>query len=406
MNYEEKYRTKRLEGIILSPIRVISDQARKLKEEGKPVIFFSMGEPDFNTPDAIKEAAVRALRNNLTHYSSNRGVLKLRREVSKKLYRDTGVLYNPDTEIIMTNSGAEAINNAFYSVINPGDEVILPTPSFINYECLIKMCGGTVIDIPLKPEKQFQLDVEEIAGHITAKTRLIVINNPCNPTGAVFTEDGLKALAKLAVERDLLVFSDEIYSNLVYENTKFVSIASFPGMKERTLLMNGFSKTYAMTGWRLGYLAVPEWIVDSILRTHQYSCTSGITFIQEGVAEAMNCEETLKEVEYMRCEFARRRVLVMKKLDGIRGITYVKPYGAFYIMLEVSGTGLSGEEFSRRLLEEEYVATVPCTAFGKEYNNFIRMSYAASEADILEGLDRIEAFVGRIPGRGLQQFGG
>lgn len=381
---------KRLENVVFSPIRQISDRARALKEGGKDVIFLSAGEPNFNTPQPIKDAVIEAINANRTHYCSNRGELVLREQIAKKIYEDTGVSYDPVNEILVTIGGAEAINHAFLATIDQGDEVILITPAFINYECMIHMCGGVVVEVPLRAENQFQLDIHELESKITTKTKMIVINNPCNPTGTVYSYEILKRLSELAVEHDLLVFSDEIYNKLVYDDVKFYSVASFPGMKERTLMMNGFSKTYAMTGWRLGYLAFDERLLGRFLRVHQYATTSGVTFVQEGVAKTMNLPATNQEVEAMIIEFANRRVRIMELLDEIEGIHYVKPDGAFYIMVDVSKTGLSGQEFSDKLLNEYYVATVPAIGLGRECKDFIRMSYAASMSDIERGLARMK----------------
>lgn len=386
----------RLEDVKFSAIRVIMDKARAMAEEGKNVISFSAGEPDFNTPKAIKEAAIHALNRNLTHYCSNRGVLKLRKEIAKKIEKDTGVCYNPETEILVTIGGAEAINHAILSSVNPGDEVIIFTPAFVNYEALVHMCGAKVVEIPLQPENGYQIDLDILKSKITEKTKMAVINNPCNPTGSVYSKESLEGLAKLAAEYNFIVFSDEIYSNLTYGDAQFYSIAQFPGMKERSIVLNGFSKTYAMTGWRVGYLAVDERMMGKLVKIHQYTTTSGNTFIQEGLSESMNAEETLKEVQFMKQEFSKRKVLFEKGLDEMPQLSYVKAKGAFYILINVAGTGLTGKEFSRRLLDEKYVATVPADGFGSGLSDYVRISFAASEKDILEGLRRIKELLNTI----------
>ncbi len=383
----------RLNNVIFSPIREVTDKAGRLQAEGRDVIYFSAGEPNFNTPEPIKQATIQAINDNFSHYCSNRGMIGLRREIAKKIQEDTGVAYDPETEIIVTSSGAEAINNALLSSISQGDEVLLFSPAFISYECLIHQCGGKVVYVPLKDTDGYQIDVEQVEKRITGKTTMIVMNNPCNPTGAVFSSQSLEKLARLAVEHNLLVFADEIYNRLVYDGASFTSIASFPGMRERTIMMNGFSKTYAMTGWRVGYLAADKRMTGKIMKVHQYSTTTGVTFIQEGLARAMNLEDTRREVSDMVDAFARRRRLAMEKLDEIEGLSYVKPYGAFYIMVNVSSTGLSGEEFAFRLLEEKYVAVVPAVGLGKECGDYIRLSYAASDENLLRGFKRIKDFV-------------
>ena len=392
-DYDLMQGAERLKEVSFSPIRVIMEKARAMTAEGCPVISFSAGEPNFNTPEKIKQATIRALENNLTHYSSNRGVLELRKEIAIKALAETGNSYDPETEILVTNSGAEAINHAIVANVNPGDEVIVFTPAFINYESLVKMCGAALIYIPLKPENGFQFDIDEVKAKITDHTKMIIMNNPCNPTGVVYSYEVLEELAKLAVEHNFLVFADEIYNRLTYDGQKFYSIASFPGMKEHSIIMNGFSKTYAMTGWRVGYLLVDARMMGHIVKVHQYSTTSGNTFIQTALAETMNDPETLAEVDGMVKAFERRKHLFLTLLDGIDKLTYIEPMGAFYIMINVSGTGLDGATFADRLLKEKYVATVPAVGLGKECGDFIRVSFATSDENIKEGLKRIKEFV-------------
>lgn len=385
--------SKRLEKISFSPIRKMMDKVKQMQNHGLDVVSFSAGEPNFDTPKAIKNATIEAINNNFTHYGSNRGLLKLRKKISEKISNEIGIGYDPETEIIVTSSGAEAINNAIISVVDPGDEVIIFTPGFISYESVVNLCNGIVVDIPLTMENNFQINIEDVKKKITNKTKLIIINNPCNPTGVIYTKETLSELSKLACENNLLVFSDEIYSNLTYDNIEYYSIASFPGMRERTIVMNGFSKTYAMTGWRVGYLLSDARLINNITKVHQYSTTCGTTFIEEGLANSMDLESTKEEVSYMISKFGERRQLFLDGLDKIKKLSYAKADGAFYIFVNVSKTGLTGEEFSNRLLDEKYVATVPGVGLGKECVDFIRISYATSEENIIEGLKRIEEFV-------------
>ena len=387
---------KRLRNVKFSPIRTIIDKAANLRSKGYDVIALSAGEPNFNTPQDIKDATIAAINQNFTHYGSNRGLLKLRKLISADFFKETSVSYNPETEIVITCGGAEAINNAILSVVDEGDEVILFTPAFVSYENLVRLCGGIVVDIPLKKEDHFQINIENVKRSVTEKTKLIIINNPCNPTGVVYSKEVLSALSQIAVENNFLVFSDEMYSKLTYEGEKFYSIASFPGMKERSIIINGFSKTYAMTGWRLGYILADQILLSNIMKTHQYSTTCATTFIQEGLANSMHSEHTINEVDFMISEFAKRRILLLEGLDRIPKFSYVKPYGAFYIMVDVSKTGLTGEEFATRLIDEKYVATVPAVGLGKECIDFIRVSFAASDDSIKEGLKRIEEFVNSL----------
>lgn len=395
-DYDLMQGADRLKNVSFSPIRVIMEKAREMTAEGYPVISFSAGEPNFNTPEKIKQATIKALENNLTHYSSNRGVLELRKEIAKKALAETGNSYDPETEILVTNSGAEAINHAIMANVNPGDEVIVFTPAFINYESLVKMCGATLIYIPLKPENGFQIDIAEVKSKISEHTKMIIMNNPCNPTGVVYSYEVLEELAKLAVEHNFLVFADEIYNKLTYDGQKFYSIASFPGMKEHSIIMNGFSKTYAMTGWRVGYLLVDARMMGHIVKVHQYTTTSGNTFIQTALAETMNSPEVLADVDNMVKAFERRKHLFLDLLDGIDKLSYIEPMGAFYIMINVSGTGLDGATFADRLLKEKYVAVVPAIGLGKECGDFIRVSFATSDENIKEGLERIKEFVSSL----------
>ena len=385
-------------GLQPSLIRTVLDRGAALKAEGKPLISLSVGEPDFPTPAPIREAAKKALDDGWTHYGSNRGAPGLRKIIAEQLEKSTGVSYDPAWEIIVACGGAEALNNTILAFVGKGDEVIIPTPAFVSYKNLTILAGGVPVLIPLDPEKDFQPDPEEIARHITPRTKMIILNNPNNPTGAVYKREVLEKIAELAVRNDLLVLSDEMYSRLVYDGTEFVSMASFPGMKERTIIVNGFSKTYAMTGWRLGYLAAPKALADVIIKVHQYSTTCSPTFIQMGLAEALEDPETEKETCAMIERFAARRKLLLSLVSEVPKVRAVRPMGAFYLMLDVSGTGLDGMTFAMRLLEEKYVATVPAVGLDEASGRFIRISYAAAEESLKEGIARMKEFV-----NGLQQ---
>lgn len=376
-----------------SPIRTILDRAAALRSSGKNVIPFSAGEPDFPTPETIKQATMKAIAENYSHYASNRGLPALRRILSGMLKAGTSVSYDPESEILITSSGAEALNNAILTFVNPGDEVMIPTPAFVSYKNLVRLAGGTFIDIPLRPENGFQLDADEIERHITPRTKMLILNNPNNPSGAVYDREILAKVGELAVRYDLLVLSDEMYSRLVYDGAQFVSMASFPSMKERTIVVSGFSKTYAMTGWRLGYIAADRALLSAVLKVHQYSTTCSPTFIQQGLVDSLELPETEKAVEDMLAAFARRREIILQGLRAIDGINPVIPKGAFYVMADVSATGLSGTDFAMKLLEESNVATVPAIGLGDSCGDYIRISYAASDENITEGLHRLEIFL-------------
>lgn len=395
-SYDLSAGARRLEKVEASPIRTILDRAAAMRAQGLPVIPFSAGEPDFNTPTDIKEAAIRAITNNFTHYTSNRGYEPLRNVLKSYIKQETGVNYDPKTEILVTSSGAEALNNTIMTFVDEGDEVIVLTPSFISYKCLVNLCQARFVDVPLDARKNFQVDVDAVRAAITDRTKMLILNNPSNPTGAVFSRESLEAMCKLAVEHNFLILSDEMYSRLVYDDAKFYSVASFPGMKDHSIIISGFSKTFAMTGWRLGYIATDAKLAARILRTHQYSTTCSPTFIQVALSEAMESARTKKEVREMIAAFAHRRRNIMRGLSEIEGLRYVEPQGAFYIMVDVSGLGMNGAEFAEKLLEEKYVATVPAVGLGSTCGDFIRISYATSDKNITDGLRRMKELAAEL----------
>ena len=387
---------KRLAKVGASPIRVILEKAAGMRSQGLPVIPFSAGEPDFNTPTDIKTATIHAIEENLTHYTSNRGYPKLRVELHNYIKEFTDVDYDPDTEILITSGGAEGLNNSILAFVDAGDDVLVFTPSFVNYKSLTNMCGANFIEVPLDSKNDFKVDLDLLEKAITPQTKMLVLNNPNNPSGTVFTKSELQAICDLAIKYNFLILSDEMYSRLVYDGEEFHSVASFPGMKERTIIVSGFSKTFAMTGWRLGYITADAKLADRILRVHQYSTTCSATFIQAGLAEAMNSVRTRAEVEDMLVAFAMRRKLIIEGLKAIPGLSYAMPYGAFYILVDVSGLNMTGNDFAAQLLDKKYVATVPGTGFSPACTNYIRISYATSENNITEGLRRIKEFVEEI----------
>ncbi|QHQ61579.1 aminotransferase class I/II-fold pyridoxal phosphate-dependent enzyme [Anaerocolumna sedimenticola] len=392
-DYDITQDSNRVKKVEPSLIRTVLNRVDELRKSGNEIIALSAGEPDFNTPVDIKEATINAINQNHTHYSSNRGYEKLRKKISEKTLEETGILYDYRSEILVTSSGAEAINNTILSIIDEGDEAIIFSPAFVNYENMVKISGGIPVIINLKPENQFGIDIGEVKKHITEKTKMLVINNPNNPTGAVYDNSILKQLCELSIKHNFIIVSDEMYSSLVYDDAGFTSVSSYPGMKERSVIINGFSKTYAMTGWRLGYITASEKRINGILKIHQYSTTCSPTFIQIGVEAGMDTEHTKKDISAMIHEFAERRILLMKGLDKINGLSYVIPKGAFYIMVDVSETGLSGMEFASRLLEEKNVAVIPGVGLGKMCSDFIRISFAASTKNILEALNKIDDLI-------------
>lgn len=385
---KENIYAKRIDQVQMSSIRVVMEKVEKLKSQGKSVVSLCAGEPDFNTPEGIKKATIEALNDNQTHYSSNRGYLGLRQKVAQLLKEQTTVDYDSDQEIIMTCGCSEAINNACLAFIEPGDEVIIFTPAFVSYQNTVLLCEGIPVEIPLKASNGFQIDIEELKSKITNKTKMMIINNPSNPTGAVYQKEILEKVCQLARENNILILADEIYNQLDYEK-QYVSIASFENMKDYTIIVNGFSKAYAMTGWRMGYIAASKKHIDHILKVHQYTTTSQMTFAQIGMAKAIDQEDVKKEVQHMIQTFHERRTFIMEQLDQCAMLSYVKPHGAFYIMVDVSKTDLTGQEFADKLLEYG-VAVVPANGFGKNLNNFIRISFASSKENIEEAIVRIK----------------
>ena len=387
-----QYQPRRFETMFLSPIRTFNEKAAARKQAGHDIVFFTMGEPDFDTPAPIKEATIRALQANQTHYAPMRGILALRQKISQDFSMRYGVQYDPEREIIVTCGGAEGLNNAIFSAVGPGDEVIVFEPAFMHYTNMVTAAGGQPVVVQTRFEDGFQIDPDTLRAAITPRTKMLILNNPGNPTGAVYTKQTLEAVCKIACEYDLLVLADEIYSRIVYDGSEFYSVASFPGMRERTLTMNGFSKTYAMTGWRMAYIAADEKLMRTVAIIHQYFTTCESTFSQVGMAQAMRLPETELAVQQMVEAFARRRTLLDEGLSGIKNLAHTVPQGAFYVLVDVSATGMDGEAFASRLLEEADVAAVPAGAFGASSANCIRLSFAASEAQIKEGLKRIAAF--------------
>ena len=382
----------RIKNVPFSPVRKVMERALEIEKQGNKMVFFQIGEPDFDTPKPIIEATVEALRQNRTHYGPNRGTPAFRKVLAEVIEGKIGLKYDPETEVLVVVGGAEALNVSLFGLVDPGDEVIIFTPAFMNYASLIEMVGGVAVNIPLRKENSLQIDPEDVRRCITPKTKMMIVNNPSNPTGVVYNTEVLRELANIAVEHDIIVLSDEIYDEILYDGVEYKSIATFPGMRERTIVMNGFSKAYAMTGWRIGYLAADSRLISHLLKVHQYETTCVPTFIQDGAAKAMLDPETQATKTNMVAAFTRRRKILLDGLRAIPGFSFAEPKGAFYVLLDVSGTGLSGEVFASRLLEEKHVAVVPGIGFASD-PCYVRLSFALSEEDILLGLERMADFV-------------
>ena len=363
-----------------------------LVSEMKDVTALTVGEPDFVTPWHVREAAIEALERGSTYYTANSGLTELRCAISDYMKRRFSLDYSPKDEIFVTVGGSEAIDVAMRAVINPGDEVIVPLPAFVCYEPIAKMAGADTVIINTKAENSFKLTPEELRAAITPKTKLLVLPYPNNPTGAILTREELSALADVLRGTEILVLSDEIYAELTYGRTH-TSIANIEGMRERTILVSGFSKAYAMTGWRLGYLCAPAPLLSEMLKLHQYAIMCAPTVSQFAAVEAMKNGDA--DIERMRAEYNRRRVLIHEGLREM-GIESFMPEGAFYIYPNIGKFGLSSEEFCERLLYEERCAIVPGTAFGECGEGFARISYAYSVNHIYDALEKIERFVRKI----------
>jgi aminotransferase len=372
-----------------SQIRVMFDAANKLERQGKKIIHLEIGRPDFNTPEHIVEAAVKALRSGKHHYSPNAGILELRRAISDKFISEYGLKYDPETEVVVTNGVAEGIYVAIHALLNPGDQILIPDPRWINYDVDAITNFVDPVDYSLIEDSGFQPDPEEIEERITGRTRMILVASPSNPTGSVMGKDVLEKIAELAIQHDLLVLSDEIYEKIVYPPAEHVSIATFPGMRERTILLNGFSKCFSMTGWRLGYVLGPKKLVNPILRYHQYMITSTNTFAQWGAVTALR--EDQEPSRRMVKEFQERRDYMVDAINQIPGIQCAKPDGAFYLFPSIKETGMDGFKMAEMLLDKAGVATVAGECFGKNGAGHIRISYSNSLENLREAVKKIES---------------
>jgi aminotransferase len=359
------------------------------------VISLGVGEPDFDTPRVIVEAGVESLREGRTHYTSNYGTLELRRALGDHLERRYGVRYDPATEILVTVGASEALDLALRATCDPGDEVILHEPSYVAYVPAIVFAGGTPVLVPTSFDADFALDPAAVEAAVTPRTKALFLGYPSNPTGAVLPDDVQDELAAIAERHDLLVYSDEIYDRLAYGDYRHRAFSALPGMRERTILMGGFSKAYAMTGWRVGYVAAPAAILEGLVKVHQYAIMSAPTTAQDAALAAILEGEA--DVERMVTEYDRRRRLLVDGLNAL-GLATFEPRGAFYAFPRISSTGLTDDEFTERLLTEERVAVVPGSAFGPSGAGHVRMCYATSYEGIEEALRRIGRFVERTRG--------
>ena len=363
--------------------------------EMEGAISLGVGEPDFDTPWHVREEGIYSLEKGRTFYTSNSGLKPLKEEICHYLRRRCDVSYDPDHEVLVTVGGSEAIDIALRAMLNPGDEVLIPQPSYVSYLPCTVLADGVPVIIELEEKDRFRLTPEKLLEKITDKTKILILPFPNNPTGAIMEREDLEKIAKIVIEKDLFVLSDEIYSELTYTD-RHVTIASLPGMKERTVLINGFSKAYAMTGWRLGYAAAPEVILKQMLKIDQYAIMCAPTTSQYAAVEAMKNGD--QDVQMMRESYNQRRRYLLHAFEEM-GISCFEPQGAFYTFPNIKRFGMTSDEFATRLLMEEKVAVVPGTAFGDCGEGFLRISYAYSLESLKKALDRIRRFVDRLDGK-------
>lgn len=389
INWDSKL-SENVKAVPPSGIRKFFDIAQTMKG----VISLGVGEPDYAAPDKVIESCIHSLEKKETSYTSNWGLLELRREIAKTFATRYQIKYRAENEILITVGVSEAINTIMQALLNPGDEVLIPDPAYLAYPACVKLASGIPVLVPTECENEFKLTVEELEAAVTDKTKILLIGYPNNPTGTVMDKESLKKIAVFAEKHDLIVISDEIYCDLTYDDNH-TCFASLPNMKERTIVLNGFSKSYAMTGLRIGYACGPAEVMQSVCKVHQYSMLCAPVTGQYGAIAALrDCKE---EVEAMYNEYHTRREIVYNAIIGM-GLPVFKPKGAFYIFPDISSTGLSDEEFCDKLLHEEHVAVVPGSCFGKQGLDHVRISYASSRDNLKEAMNRMARFVKKYQG--------
>lgn len=389
--------SEKISSISPSATLAIDSRFKAMKAEGIDVVGFGAGEPDFDTPQYIKDAAIKAINDGVTKYTPATGTLELRREVCRKFKDENGLDYTPE-QIIITNGAKHALVNVFMAILNPGDEVLIPTPYWVSYPEMVKIADGVPVSLVTKEEDDFKFTAEEFENAINEKTRAVVLNSPSNPTGMIYTESELRAIADVAVKHNIFVISDEIYEHLIYEGTH-VSIASFnEKIKDLTIIINGVSKTYAMTGWRIGYSASNTEIAKAIASLQSHATSNPNSIAQKAALAALSGGK--EEIAAMKRKFEKRRNYMVERINSIEGLSCKMPHGAFYVLMNIEklkGKTLSGKkittakDFAEVLLEKALVALVPCESFGAE--NYLRWSYATSTENIAEGLNRLENFL-------------
>ncbi|MBQ6799421.1 MAG: pyridoxal phosphate-dependent aminotransferase [Oscillospiraceae bacterium] len=370
-----------------SPIREMFNLALVMDD----VVSFTVGEPDFLTPSHVVDAAVKALQNGEHRYTPNAGILPLRQAICKNYEKNQGVAYDPEKEVIVTAGGMEALFLAMRVLLDPGDEILLPDPCWTNYSRQLLLCNAKPAFVPVSAENDFQFTPEALEAAITPKTKAFLINSPANPTGGIAAEEQIKKLAEIAIKHDLYVISDEVYSQLVFDGGKATSIATLPGMRERTIIIHSFSKTYAMTGWRVGYAIGPNEVIRNMIKFQENVAACVNSAAQFGAIAAL--ESGQECVSMMRESYERRRALITSEFETVPGLKCHYPKGAFYAMIDVSATGMTGKEFALDLLDKNHVIVVPGNAFGEAGKNYVRISFATSDENIVKGVGRIRDYM-------------
>lgn len=381
----------RISDIPFSSIRQVFDHAASLEKSGIDITHMEIGRPDFDTPQSIKKAAIRALQEGKVHYTANAGIQELKESISRKLAVENQFSVDPEKGVVITIGCKEAILDTMLAYINLGDEVLVPDPSWLEYQNIVKLAGGVPVPVALREEEEFLLNPDDVRECVTSKTKMLIVNSPQNPTGAVLLKSYLQALAEIANAFDLIVLSDEIYEKLIYDDAKHVCFASLPGMAERTIVINGFSKAYAMDGWRLGYAAGEEHLIQPILKVHQYNTSCSTSFAQYGAVSAY--EGSQESVRAMVNAFDQRRKLIISRLQQMDGVHCVVPKGAFYVFPSFKSLGMSSKELAIALLEQAHIACVPGEAFGNQGQGYLRMAYSASYDQLEQAMDRLAHFL-------------
>jgi aminotransferase len=388
----EELLSERVQRIGSSGIRRAFDLANRSGLED--LISLGLGEPDFDTPDFIKAAAKAAIDEGFNRYTQNAGIIELRQAVAEKLQRDNGVTYDAETEIIITVGAINAIHLAILSTVNPGDEVLLPDPFFVAFEPCVIMAGGRAVHVPLREENDFRLQASDLEPHLTARTKMIVVNTPHNPTGSVLTRDDLEGIARLAQRHNVFVLADEVYEKLIYPGFEHVSMASLPGMREQTITIHSFSKAYCMCGWRIGFAAAPRWIIEQMVKLQQFNSVHAPSYAQRAALTALTGPQHF--MRDMVAEYDERRRYMLERLGRIEGIRSATPGGTFYVFPNIRGLGKNSEEMTRILLQHAHVVAVPGSVLGSHGEGFLRLSYTVPLPRLATALDRIEAAVERI----------